>query len=502
MTKDCKFFKGLTRVGDPVGPLCSAILAHADDQLKAALLRRSDALEERTFEGYNPLHLAVDWPEGIELLLKNGACSLFNQLDHWRGSVLDHAIKAGNAQSIMLLLDGGCLAVDERNLNWRNLLSLHQGDNASQAIKATIEVLVVRRRALHTYAQVHFSQSSTVFDEGPIRNGASVSRILKALHTARVALPKWISIYPVSEENFPLLTNESVYHNSSLTVEASELLWQKGFFDVNSVGSSGTSPLSIQCTKGRPDVVEWLISKGATLQAGPCSCHAHGSRRVSSFSALPHYLAVCFWQRTRYTFVEQPMIPGVQRQTRDLDWLGAELGQVSRDNCRCACSLSGCIPLLIALKGYRHSSMLTDAIIRLRGHYIMRAASQLQIEVIRYITFDVSRLTHTCCSVDEQCGRLYLPVEEDDVEEICEEERFLIAEFEDVMLEVERLYLQIDDSLPDFLHRQWKEVVMKTWPKTDDDDINKALSSHPHLRKPTSSWRVNYWLRLFSLGDE
>lgn len=144
-----------------MGPLCTAILAHADDQLEAALLRRPNAFEERTFEGYNRLHLAGDWPHGIQLLLKNGASSLFNELDHWRGSALDHAIKAGNAQSIMLLLDGGCLAADERNLNWRNLSSYCQGNNAGQAIKATVEVLVTRRRALRAFALVHFPQSLT-----------------------------------------------------------------------------------------------------------------------------------------------------------------------------------------------------------------------------------------------------------------------------------------------------------------------------------------------------
>ncbi|KAF2194451.1 hypothetical protein K469DRAFT_686485 [Zopfia rhizophila CBS 207.26] len=127
----------------PVGALCSAVLARSE-KFAAALLRWPNALEEMVSHGFHAIQPAASWPQGVRLLLSHGGSSLISLKDHWRSSTFDHAAIASNAESMVLLLNAGCLALDGSVIWFRLDLSLHA---------PVVQALKARRQALCALVQ-------------------------------------------------------------------------------------------------------------------------------------------------------------------------------------------------------------------------------------------------------------------------------------------------------------------------------------------------------------
>ena len=65
-----------------------------------------------------------------------------------------------------------------------------------------------------------------------------------------------------------------------------------------------------------------------------------------------------------------------------------------------------------------------------------RSYTHLPTDIIRFLTFERLKLTHTCCYLDHDGGwerRVLFRCEEDEVQEIRDEQRFLIQELEDLV---------------------------------------------------------------------
>ena len=121
----------------------------------------------------------------------------------------------------MLLLDAGCLAVDESALFSR----------LKPTVAAyTVQALKARRQALCTLAQQHLSSkqfvvpSDRILDEG-------AQTVMRLLSGAGIVIPHFLTSleYRHPEWEISLCSQGSVYHNEFLTVPIADLLWKEGF---------------------------------------------------------------------------------------------------------------------------------------------------------------------------------------------------------------------------------------------------------------------------------
>lgn len=85
----------------------SVVIAHRSEQELEKVLRESPQLINQTNGFANtPLHLAANWPYGIQALLKYGACP--NATDQSYRTPLYYAICMGNSETVSLLVKADC----------------------------------------------------------------------------------------------------------------------------------------------------------------------------------------------------------------------------------------------------------------------------------------------------------------------------------------------------------------------------------------------------------
>lgn len=502
------------------------MIARSEEKVTAAFLRWPNALEERVSHGLHALHLAADWPEGIQHLLSYGASSLINLTDDWGASAFDYASDVSNAESMTLLLSAGCLAIDERRMMW----SWNE-----ETIMVKMQALKARRYALCNLAQVYllpdlfFIPLDRVLDEG-------ANTVVCSLRQGRITIPQWLS-------NGSRLRTEdrginsldfmmSVYHHPALTAEAAEALWYESFHDIGVADELGRTPLTKHCERGNLRMVDWLISRGAEF---PTCCSDQCPIKPPSFSTTSsHYIAFGLSRAITagfrgYTHRGQAQrannIEKILQDQKCLDHALEALRSRSQDDCNCVCSSSGCTPLLICLT--KHRSHRDDLTVCLKRRLLRNIASQRPLEVIRLATFEVFRLTHTCCNVVEGCPRVHPRIMGEEVEEIQDEERQLILKFHDVITELGGLFQQLQISLSVFFHFYWKETVLQALSnpitsdrnalngmknvgvenirETDDSEEEDAEEEEDwctYFKVPTTRQRANYWLKFFDTTIE
>lgn len=123
------------------------------------------------------------------------------------------------------------------------------------------------------------------------------------------------------------------------------------------------------------------------------------------------------------------------------------------DKCRCACSISGCTPINVLLKEYyklweirypclpRCQYFLSlewlDLIRKING---LEQAKQCLLDIIRLARFEELELTHTCCrrKIKSEWKGVWTLLDEDEIDEIVDEEREIIADLESQICEIEK----------------------------------------------------------------
>jgi len=478
-----------------------------------------ESLNERVANGFHALHLAADWPQGLRILLAMGGLSLINVTDKWGSSAFDHAATASNAESMMLLLNAGCLAVDETAIFSR--LKPPLAAVAVQALKA-------RRQVLCALAQQHLSPDQFVVPADRILD-EDARTLIRLLSLAGIAIPHFlISLeYDVPHWDVSLSSPGSVYHNEFLTVSIADLLWKEGFRDIDAMDINGTTPLGKHGTSGKFSLADWLTSKGAKFQVGcPLSCPF---KKSSCSATISHYIASGlprFLHRSQGFDFDDRVSREFGMGLESRQCLTSALENLSRDDCRCACSAGGCTPLTISLKHVSNEHR-SERVIRWKRHILLDSVQQRPLEIIRFAAFDALELTHTCCRLGfSDCKQLHSSVEDDDIEEVQAEERVLISKFMAVVNELERLYGQLGISLADFFHRYWKDIMLQAWSQSEtldeeelveirkmgvklmDDADNKSekqIDEEERLGSfmfnPTPNPRINYWLHFFDKRD-
>jgi len=453
-----------------------------------------------------------------------GGLSLINVTDKWGSSAFDHAATASNAESMMLLLNAGCLAIDES--------AVFSGLNPPSAALA-VQALKARRQVLCTLARLHLLPHQFVVPTDRILDEGA-GELMQSLRLAGITIPQFlISLkYPGPAWNVFLCSPGSVYHNEFLTVSIADLLWKEGFRDIDAMDVGGVTPLIKHSTSGNFSLADWLISKGAKFQIG---CSSRCALAESSCSAtISHYIASglphpCLRD---YPFEFDGFDNRLSRELRmnleSAQCLTSALENLSRDECKCACSASGCTPLIISLKILTRNNRFERVMLWSR-HILLDFVQQRPLEIIRFATFDALELTHTCCTRRypyrwPHCWQFHPLCEDDDIEEIQAEEGFIISKFMFVLNELERLYEQFRIPLADFFHAYWKDIMLQALSQSETldeeelaalrkmgvklvDDVDKKSGKQlevdeeddlgSFMRTPTPYPIINYWLHFF-----
>jgi hypothetical protein len=283
----------------------------------------------------------------------------------------------------------------------------------------------------------------------------------------------------------PHNTTSCVFHEQSLLADGMEILYQAGFRDINCLNEDDYTPVmypypwlrhQIQLV-GTIERAEWLITKGARLdvprlaKTGSRPCH-FVSLYLTKAIIVHHIYSVTF--ERFYTAPAFERLPYYLRRHRG--FLMQVLGTDYNEDCNCFCSLTGCTPLSVMLhlllcinwsflrKGDHGSIQERCEILEIIINELPENAA-IANEVIRLITFFDLGLTHTCCR-DESINRPFAarlcPFRyKDDVDEIHDEEKDLIEEFENLVAELQNEHLHLGLPLWGFIRSHWSSRVKR-----------------------------------------
>ena len=183
--------------------------------------------------------------------------------------------------------------------------------------------------------------------------------------------------------------NKLLYHADGLSLYAATSLWNAGFHEIDCIGrqrletEQGTyhdlkgTPLWLHSlsypTRDNIALLEWFVTKGARLDL-----------HHPQYSTTPrNYLSAGIAE-----YLNKDPAPSVPlRFIRHIVW------STLRDKCTCLCSESGCLPITkMFAQGFavETDNICTD-----------NPELQLMIRgMLRYVTFNLLGLTHTCCTRD------------------------------------------------------------------------------------------------------
>ena len=410
-----------------------AIWRRSEQELDKALRQFPYLINQTNGLANTPLHLAVSWPYGIRALLEHGAC--LNATDPDGFTPLYYAIFLAFPETISLLMKAGCsLSVcgwDEGDVfSWVTFKSRRDEFDVSQdtrtdALDTFISSLAERRHDLQSRLvalpkafkiNAGVFQDDRVLDEYTQYAEGAEEDALRGFDY----MPRYASAL--------LLNCWTVYHSVALSVEIAEKLWQNGFRGIDVPNEDGWTPL-MTCRYFRDsdlivmmEIDSWLIGKGAKLH--------RPQHRTSSFDPDPtlgavemppviralHYVAAHIgFVIVGFVAVEdsgQGTKRALQNQLNQLSKEARRLPatvllDVSNDDCICACSSQGCLASTIMFKQFSGPThrfggtpktiiLAIEDLIGLIGPSIP-CPDWLVKELIRYGTFKVLELRHTCC---------------------------------------------------------------------------------------------------------
>lgn len=401
-----------------------------------------------------PLHVSATWPEGVAILLKGGA--EVNSYDIYGHTPLWHAFNNKNCLSASLLLDHDSPVGDwDQN---RVLALLYRLDNVTLKEKF-IHHLVDRRKRLWDLALEQLP--SFEFEN----LGLQDDRILdaQAFVVSSALLEHGIEIEPALMPSLkPQRT--TVYHTLSLDVPAASMLFEADFRDIDELDHNDLSPfgchvLQLRYSPNRLELLKWLKVKGADVYRqhplhGGTAMHGLGAEIGRAFSEMAEE-------------------GGTKPLTEQEAAIAASfLQDDTTDNCLCACSRTGCRIITSALKYCR--TWWED--IRLPNMKLSRKDISLPVctlilqlveadndedpwmlfEVIRVMTFEWLELTHTChMDPENEYVTQRGPLSKDEIHEIREEERYLLAQHEQLVSQFETKFTELGLPIIRFLEEHW-----------------------------------------------
>ncbi|KAH6628338.1 hypothetical protein F5144DRAFT_578734 [Chaetomium tenue] len=429
------FLAGSTGIAEAYGcgPLSLAILSNDLEQVQqlAGNHRASLAsLAERNLFGHTPLHLAADRPSCMRIIVKETGGKQLNQIDkpgELGMSALETALFLSGSRCrestarrmceecectdcAAILLEAGCAVplsaclqsvLCDASERCRRLLIRHMKNRRDK----------LKELALKHLSPVKLSQLGHTRSEGVLDSAAS--QVIQALKD------RGIDITDALEVTRSRLS--SVYQ-ALCNPEDAELFFQAGFYDTDSWCNADQAELGkIPSLVQGISYLHWL----ATHEASSCQFKSFKTPRERFVANLT------FW-RLGKDLHSRPGTwifnhPGTSSSSESLPlndriaWIhevnAAVLPAAIADNCRCNCSPGGCTPLSSLLKGFpdlgtciftfghrrefsREQSYMTQAAADFTT-YLELFGVDFEVRhhtaALRYVTFTVLGIPHTCC---------------------------------------------------------------------------------------------------------
>ncbi|KAI2469988.1 hypothetical protein F4781DRAFT_392493 [Annulohypoxylon bovei var. microspora] len=466
------------------------ILLRSEDDVTRLLRANNSLLYERTENGQTPLHLAANWPKGLEILFNFGGDaiqSIINHLDDFKRTVLDYAISLRNVESVRILLYmDACIYPD---IFWRNSRkNIHDNPTGVMEISSLIVKALARQRT-NLLQLALLNLSSKVIEDFGLEEGNLIDDkafdVVKALGQQGVIVP---SVYESLSSNCG-----SVYHWKGMTALIAQNLLDSGFREMNTT-FHGLTPLAMVSGDlvNFTMLVDWFQEHGADLHASlPVNNYTVDlqnddlleSAGFHSIHPIAHLVMFSLSQRARdevskHTWKGQKL--SMKLPKKQLGLVKKLLQDKITDPCVCYCTINGCTSiskfaynLIDFIRNYELDNGLgNDSEVGLNLLLSMlellvssHDKDRFESEFIRVLTFDILGMKHTCCqyvpffdyplATNYDVLRLKDPEE---IGEIREEDKYFAKRLEALMEEFSMKFQEMNVSLSQFVEEYF-------WPR-------------------------------------
>jgi hypothetical protein len=408
---------------------------------------------ERNIFGHSAVHLAIGWPEGLEILLK-ATDEAFLHRDTFLdtqprlSTPLDYAIAFGCTKSIRLLFE----ANTGLDFTWN--IFIGTPSLSKDVSEVVLDIIIARLRQLFEFGMQKLPSATisllriTCFESFHLRAEA----LLKYLEEENIQCPrKFGSKYAL--DHFWLKAG-GLFHQDDISAETAIHFFEAGFKEIDSEVEGITPIMKLQGPYADVflfsryfRVVEFFIQRGARLD------RQFPLDRIDKFESIVRKRS-CLDRRVPLDRVDNQISnhkparchQAIHRVASHA-WgsaiffdffdistivdLGSSqiwqniLQSSTSDPCSCACASGGCRPITLALKNsmysiqgkwlgtfYENSTyevnwedllspMCTDVSVELLFKLSLfldgLEGDQLVDDIIRYLTFSALGMTHTCC---------------------------------------------------------------------------------------------------------
>jgi ankyrin repeat protein/uncharacterized glyoxalase superfamily protein PhnB len=264
-------------ITDPEREAFFAACREGDEALLRSLLEARPSLTgERDAAGSTGLHLAVDHPECLRLLVAHGADpDLRDQGDN--ATALHFAAARGRLESVRVLLDAGADVHGKGDVHAGDVIGWAVGDG-SGGNRAVLELLLERGARHHIFTAVALNDAGLV-REVVAQDPGSLSRRRSRFEQFQTAL------------HFALFAPDGLSPKRS-QYEIARLLIGLGA-EVDAPDGNGRAPLEIAMLKGDLTAMRLLVEAGAAEPpAGRADAPAFGALRTATTEPVTPMLCV------------------------------------------------------------------------------------------------------------------------------------------------------------------------------------------------------------------
>ena len=313
---------------------------------------------------------------------------------------------------------------------------------------------------------------------------------------------------PLSQTSTLVPGLRTVYHTENLSVQIAEQLWQVGFRDIDVPDESNRTPLMMRrnSLEEEMELICWLMRKGADIHRPLVLLESHvelsfeGSDQHGRSRAL-HLVAAkigedlwteAFDGHGNHPRWLQNIFSRLSENSRQ--YLRVLFSDQSRDSCLCACSAGGCLASTMLQKVWEDGHISEFMLLwqpkkaEILGKIVQRAKyikivfksydsceSWLANEIIRFSTFQMLELRHTCCWYDPYRFNLddcFTERDPEEIREIRDEDSEGIELLEELMIEFQNK--RGDQELITFLESYWTTRMKEVCRKRGEVDLEKT----------------------------
>lgn len=390
----------------------------------------------------------------MRILLAAGA-----NLNPWRSETMSHgftiddtplslAIAHRQDEAVLMLLDADCALYSPESSSDRrrckeSILSraMRNYETQSTVFEALVRALVNRRTRLRSLAREwltheELQQLGILANDNPAGVlDEQAAGTVDVLESAGIAVPdalkpdKTRTVFDVP--GYPL--------SSPMTPAFADFLYIAGFKAVNVENEAGFTPIHEAGLNADMRMVAWFLEHGVDPATQPHHLPLNtlhllvvGLRRLERRG-----------QKDILKFLDTSSDEVCAR-------LAADSSTLAVDRCRCACSMGGCTPSIMLIRGSKLSFHRKWALLRSWSRAFEGTSdisNHCWLEVARLETFQQLQLTHVCCGLEQDAHQHKMNSEQD---EIQQEESVLIEQLESWMIRFQEEKIKFRGSMATF----------------------------------------------------